>query len=51
MPSISEKQRKFFRLVYNYKRGLTGNASMEIKDAANKLTLQQIKDFLVLKKS
>jgi spore coat protein CotH len=48
MPSKSERQRNFFRLVKAYKSGKIKNVSDEIKKAANSMSNKQIDDFLKL---
>jgi len=46
MPSTSEKQKKFFILVYLTKLGKIKNPPKYIKEASEKLTIEQIIDFL-----
>jgi len=44
MPASSEKQRKFFGLVYNCKT--KGDCPENIKKVADSMTVDQIRDFL-----
>jgi len=46
MPSTSDKQRKFFILVYLTKTGRIKNPPKYIKEKADQLTLDQIIDIL-----
>lgn len=46
MPSKSDSQQKFFRIVLAYKKGETDDVSQEVKDAAADMSEEQIRDFL-----
>ena len=48
MPSVSEKQRRFFYAVKQCKE--TGKCKPNIKEVAKKLTTKQIEDFLKVQK-
>ena len=45
MPSESDRQQRFMRLVRAYKHGHVKNVSKEVKDAAESMTDEQINDF------
>ena len=55
MPSVNEKQRRFFILVKAYKMGhrlagLSQEGRAEVAKAAHSMSMKQVQDFMVLKK-
>lgn len=48
MPSVSEKQKRFFHAVKKCKE--TGKCKPNLKEVAKKLTAKQIEEFLKLQK-
>ena len=51
MPSTSEKQRRFFRMVLAHKEGRLEHPTQEIVKASDSMTLDQIRHCLVLEKN
>jgi hypothetical protein len=47
MPAVSQAQQKLMGMAYALKKGdmKPGDASQEVKDLADSMTLQQLKDF------
>ena len=50
MPSTSEKQRRFFRMVLAHKEGRLEHPTPEIVKASDSMTIEQIRHYLVLEK-